>query len=537
LTPAIGKETVLRGRDHSVLSSSYVEQEPLPAPGEQLVEQLVAEPVLRPIGRRKPRIEAHLAIACLVSDVTMLAAALLLELVTPHGAARADSPVWPLAFAGIALILLAARGAYAPRRRLRSLDDLRGIVSATAVTAMTVISARVLLGHDGDVGTETAYFWLLATSLIGLGRVAVLRSEARARRSGEAVDATLIVGAGRVGHVTARRLLAEPELGLRPIGFLDADPLEVEPREAAGLPVLGGISELDRVVAEQGVQHVVVTFSRSSHDALLQAIRRCRELGVSVSILPRLFEVEGERVSVERLGSLPLVGIEATDPKGWRFKVKYAAEPVIAALALVLTLPLFAIAVVAIKATMGGPVLFRQRRVGADGREFDMLKLRTMKGRPEEDEEADIDWAIEQLASHGAEPDEAEPALRQAHAAVADRRTRVGRMLRRFSLDEVPQLWNVVRREMSLVGPRPERVSYVRSFERSIYRYADRHRVKSGITGWAQVNGLRGKTSLRDRVEWDNYYIENWSAWLDLKILVLTTACILRGQHEDDPWK
>jgi lipopolysaccharide/colanic/teichoic acid biosynthesis glycosyltransferase len=237
---------------------------------------------------------------------------------------------------------------------------------------------------------------------------------------------------------------------------------------------------------------------------------------------------------VERLGSLPLVSIVQSNPKGWRFVLKYAVERVVAGVALLLALPLMLSAALAIKLTMGGRVFFRQRRVGADGREFDMIKLRTMKGLPEQDEEADLDWALGQLASGGGESDlvldGAPPAL------LDDRRTRLGKVLRRFSLDEVPQLWNVVRGEMSLVGPRPERVHYVRSFEQVIYRYSDRHRVKSGITGWAQVNGLRGKTSLRDRVEWDNYYIENWSLWLDFKIIVLTVACVLRGRHEEQNW-
>jgi lipopolysaccharide/colanic/teichoic acid biosynthesis glycosyltransferase len=153
-----------------------------------------------------------------------------------------------------------------------------------------------------------------------------------------------------------------------------------------------------------------------------------------------------------------------------------------------------------------------------------MLKLRTMKGSPEEHGEADIDWALGQLADGVSNPSST------AHSDD-DRRTAVGRLLRYFSLDELPQLWNVVRGEMSLVGPRPERVDYVRRFEHSVYRYGERHRVKSGITGWAQVNGLRGRTSLSDRVEWDNYYIENWSPWLDFKIILMTVACVLRGEQ------
>jgi exopolysaccharide biosynthesis polyprenyl glycosylphosphotransferase len=483
----------------------------------------------RPVRRR----EASLAFACLLMDMVMLLGAALLAFTAPPGDARASSFVWPLAFSILVVLLSAGRGAYEPRLRLRPLEETRGVVSVTAIAAMAVISGRVIVGDSEGVAPETVYYWLLATVLIGAGRIALLRTEARARRRGEAGHATLIVGAGRMGHLTARRLLDEPEIGLRPVGFLDADPLELEERESAAVPVLGGIGDLERVVSEEGVRRVIVTFSRERHDVLLDAVRRCRELGVSVSILPRLFEIEGERATVERLGSLPLVSISASNPRGLGFTIKYALERVFAAVALLIALPLFLVSALAIKLTMGSPVFFRQRRVGADGREFDMIKLRTMKGRPEEDEEADIDWALDQLAHNGGEIDlVGERALRIDLAD--DRRTRLGRLLRRFSLDEMPQLLNVLRGEMSLVGPRPERVRYVQSFEHSIYRYADRHRVKSGITGWAQVNGLRGKTSLRDRVEWDNYYIENWSPWLDFKIIVMTTACVLRNRHEED---
>jgi exopolysaccharide biosynthesis polyprenyl glycosylphosphotransferase len=487
-------------------------------------------PILQRPARRR---EASLAFACLIMDMVMLLAAALLAFTAAPGGARADSVLWPLGFSVLVLLMSAARGAYSPRLRLHVLEEARGVVSVTATAAMAVISARVILGDSDGIAPESVYFWLLATVLIGTGRVALLRTEARARRRGEGAHPTLIVGAGRMGHLTARRLLDEPELGLRPVGFLDADPLQLEERDTAAVPVMGGIADLERVVSEEGVRRVIVTFSRERHDVLLDAVRRCRELGVSVSILPRLFEIEGERATVERLGSLPLVSISPSNPRGLGFTIKYATERLIAAIALFLALPVFLVSALAIKLTMGSPVFFRQRRVGADGREFDMIKLRTMKGLPEEDEEADIDWALEELARNGGEIDlvgDRAPRIELAD----DRRTRLGRLLRRFSLDELPQLLNVLRGEMSLVGPRPERVRYAHSFEQSIYRYADRHRVKSGITGWAQVSGLRGKTSLRDRVEWDNYYIENWSPWLDIKIVVMTIACVLRNRHEEE---
>ncbi|MDQ4097342.1 MAG: sugar transferase, partial [Actinomycetota bacterium] len=182
--------------------------------------------------------------------------------------------------------------------------------------------------------------------------------------------------------------------------------------------------------------------------------------------------------------------------------------------------PLLVLTALAVRLSSPGPVLYRQRRLGLDGQEFDILKFRTMFDGPQAAEEPDATVA--------------EAMLRQQSPMLSgDRRTPVGRWLRRFSLDELPQLINVLRGEMSLIGPRPERPTLADSFKSHVYRYGDRHRVKSGITGWAQVNGLRGRSSLADRVEWDNYYIENWSPWLDLKILILTIPGLVQGRNAE----
>jgi exopolysaccharide biosynthesis polyprenyl glycosylphosphotransferase len=326
------------------------------------------------------------------------------------------------------------------------------------------------------------------------------------------------VGAGKVGRLTARRLVEHPELGLRPIGLLDKDPLlDVQGAEDGTLlPVLGASWDLERVLAEQRVEQVVVAFSTAPHSVLLNIVRTCWAADVPVVAVPRLYEVEGRRVGADHLGAMPLVPLTAADPAGWQFRLKYALDRVVAAAIMVVLSPLLAAVAVAVLLSGGRPIFFRQTRVGRDGHRFEILKFRTMHGVPDRDGEANAHWASLVVGGPVAAP----------AAPMLDRRTPVGALLRQFSLDELPQLWNVVRGDMSLVGPRPELPHYVERFQDVVYRYPDRHRVKSGLTGWAQIHGLRGETSLLDRVEWDNFYIENWSFGLDLRILARTLPAV-----------
>jgi exopolysaccharide biosynthesis polyprenyl glycosylphosphotransferase len=288
----------------------------------------------------------------------------------------------------------------------------------------------------------------------------------------------------------------------------------VEEDDSLPMPVLGASWDLDRVAAQHDVEQVIITFSRAPHEVLLRLVKRCEELGLQVAFVPRLYEKITSRLTVEHLGGIPFLSARPTNPKGIQFAVKYAVDRIVAALFLLLTLPLSIVAAIGILLTVGRPVLFRQVRVGRDGRTFEMLKFRTMNvASPAV--EAHVAALPPDTAPGGVEGD--------------DRRTSFGVFLRRSSLDELPQLINVLKGQMSLIGPRPERPEFAGLFEQSVYRYGERHRVKAGITGWAQVHGLRGKTSLSDRVEWDNYYIENWSLWLDLKVLLLTFLAVVRS--------
>ena len=321
-----------------------------------------------------------------------------------------------------------------------------------------------------------------------------------------------------MGATIAQRLTAQPEYGLHPVGFLDEDPPANGnghgPAPNRALPVLGAPSELADVVAEHRAEHVIFAFTSDPDQNLLALARRCEQLGLEVSLVPRLFESMNDRVALDWVGSMPVLGIRPLDPKGWQFRVKYAMDKPLALLGLLILSPVMAAVALAVKLSSPGPILFRQRRIGQDGQIFEMLKFRSMHVP-----DADVEFVPP-------------PGFAPGGVEGPDRRTPIGRFLRRSGLDELPQLINVLHGQMSLVGPRPERPEFAMAFGAQLARYQDRHRVKSGITGWAQVSGLRGQTSLAERVDMDNYYIRNWSLSLDLKIAFLTVPAVLRTGND-----
>jgi len=426
-----------------------------------------------------------------------------------------ESEPYLYAFPPLVMLLLHTRGMYRRRLRISILDGIAPVVGAISVAAMIVLATVSIVDFGALTTPLIARAWLFGVMYVGAGRVVLALAQRRARARGTLGRPVLIVGAGAVGAHVARRLEEAPEYGLRPIGFLDADPppsIEVVDRRA---PILGGPDQLVEVAAQTGARHVILAFTRSPDLGLIPLIRRCEELGLEVSVVPRLFDSMNERVALDHLGGLPLLELRAIDPEGWMFAVKHLLDRAGAALVLLGLAPLLLAVAAGVKLTSPGPILFRQRRVGRDGTVFDLLKFRSM--RSVEDGDGRF------LPRAGAAPGGVEG---------EDRRTGLGRWLRRTSVDELPQLLNVLGGEMSLIGPRPERPEFVELFGQDVDRYTDRHRVKSGITGWAQVHGLRGQTSLADRVEWDNYYIENWSPWLDAKILLLTVMAIFRKPPE-----
>jgi exopolysaccharide biosynthesis polyprenyl glycosylphosphotransferase len=454
-------------------------------------------------------------------DAVMLLLAVMAAVVGARAAGiPADLELELLLFPPLALLLLYVRGMYRPRLRILILDGIGTTLSAVSVAAMVSVVVMVFTGASTESAPLIARTWVFAALYVCGGRIVLTMLQRRARARGTVSRPALIVGAGAIGARLARRLEEVPGYGLLPIGFLDADPLPNVEVADCGAPVLGSPEDLERVVAETGAEHVILAFVNESDSELRPLVRRCEELGLEVSLVPRLFDAINDRVALERLGGTPLLMLNSVDPKGWQFSIKHAYDRVFVAIAVFMLLPLFLAIALAVKLSSPGPLFYRQRRIGRDGHEFDMLKFRTMTSTAEECGEADAAWAASQVNS--------DIDVQQS----PDRRTPIGRFLRRWSLDELPQLLNVLRGEMSLVGPRPERTQFVALFGNGIDRYTERHRVRSGITGWAQVCGYRGQTSLADRIEWDNYYIENWSLWLDFKILLMTVTAVLRGAGE-----
>ena len=452
-----------------------------------------------------------------VVDVVTLCCALAANALGASAAGASPGPSgWLALFAVLSIAAIAARGGYRFRLKTSPFEYVGQIVGATALAATLIIAARVVLDADPEAAAQVVRIWAFATVYLIGGRVA---AELATRRGAGTGLNTLIIGSGEIGNTLGRRLRERPELGLNPIGFLDNDPLIDSAAQPHGIPVLGSTWDLENVAREHAVEHVIVAFSRTEHHVLLSLVRRCRALGLDVSLVPRLFEEMSRRISIEHVGGIALARVDRADPRGWQFECKYAIDRVAGVLLLVLTAPLMLAIAVAVKLSSPGPVFYRQGRVGLDDRRFDILKFRTMAVDEDREGEA-AQWIAQALGGD------------EVAVHARDRRTRVGRFLRRTSLDELPQLLNIVRGQMSIIGPRPERPGPASTFCEHVYRYGDRTRVRSGLTGWAQVNGLRGRTSLQDRIEWDNFYIENWSPWLDLKILLLTPGAVLR--YNDD---
>ncbi|MFQ5698521.1 MAG: undecaprenyl-phosphate glucose phosphotransferase [Myxococcota bacterium] len=408
-------------------------------------------------------------------------------------------PVWHL--------LLRERGLYRPRRWRSRLEEARWTLEVSALGTLAVATAAFLWhGEPFSRGVLLTFGGLVAIGLVSL-RLGLRVTLAMLRRRGFNLRRVLIVGTGPLGLATYRRMRRRKDTGLEVIGFVGSG-VGTAHRDASLPPLLGDVSSLPRVARDREVDQVVIALDRDDPLDPAKVVAELAESTATVRIVLDLGGFRTIRAGLEDLDGLPTLRLIESPLIGWNAVVKRSFDLVASALGLVLTAPLLGALAIAIKLDdPDGPVLFRQQRVGLDGRPFTILKLRTMV--PDAEAETGARWATRD-----------DP-----------RRTRIGAWLRHLNLDELPQLWNVVRGDMSLVGPRPERPEFTQVFGSRLPGYMIRHKVRSGITGWAQVRGLRGRTSIERRLEADIEYLRRWSLGFDLKILALTVVRAFRDPN------
>ena len=346
-----------------------------------------------------------------------------------------------------------------------------------------------------------AIFLVLNVALAYASRELVREVLERRWRAGIGLKRILIAGAGELGRLVADKILEHRELGYQIVGFVD-DRAAGDHLGYRGLPLLGTIREAAEISSREGIDHLYVALPPEQHVQMLELIETTSRECVDVKVVPDLLQVIALRARLEDLDGVPVININDVPLQGFNTIVKRGIDVVISSGALaLLSIPIGSIALL-VKTTSRGPVFYRQERMGLDGKTINIVKFRSMH--------------------HEAEKDTGPVWARENDPRV----TVLGKFLRKSNLDELPQLWNVLRGDMSIVGPRPERPHFVAQFKHRIPQYMLRHKVKAGLTGWAQVNGWRGNTSIEKRIEYDLYYIENWSVRLDLKIMWLT---LLRG--------
>lgn len=392
---------------------------------------------------------------------------------------------------------------YHQRRGESRLDEIYKLIPASAIGVVVATALTAVLYRDFEYPRLLlVYVWVLTLLFVGVGRLAhgALRSLAYARGVGEL--RVLIVGAGEAGNLILEKIRASPRLGYRPVAFLDEERVG---HKVLGLPVVARPDDLGDVVRAMRIDEVIIALPDAPHQQILSIVSKCEDGSVSIKVFPDVFQIMASEVNIGDLSGLPLLAMRDVALRGWRLTLKRGVDVILSGLFLILTSPFMMLVALLIRLDSPGSALFTQVRMGLDARPFPMFKFRSMRA---DAESGGPGWTTRD-----------DP-----------RRTRIGAFLRRTSLDEFPQFINVFLGHMSLVGPRPEQPAFVEQFRALVPRYMERHREKAGITGWAQVNGLRGDTSIWERTKYDLYYIENWSLWFDFKIIILTALKFFRDR-------
>ena len=416
---------------------------------------------------------------------------------------------------GLAMFGMAAMAAavfpilrlYTPQRGVSLFDEVRRLVNAWLLMAAAWFAFLFLLKAGSDFSRVWSLYWLVAGLAASVAVRGVIRLALRSlRRRGYNLRHIVVIGAGHLGQEIVARIRETPWSGFVVRGYYD-DNTELHGRSLHGVPVLGAIERAVLDLEHEDINQVWIALPMRAERRIRELLVRLQQHSVQVCFVPDIFNFTLLHHSMTEIAGLPVINLTDSPLEGVNLLGKSIEDFVLSLAILVVTSPLLLLLAIGVKLSSPGPVFFRQERITWNGARFQMLKFRTM-------------------------PTDAEDSTGPVWANARDRRsTPFGAFLRRWSLDELPQFINVLRGEMSIVGPRPERPEFVEHFRQEIPGYMQKHLVKAGITGWAQVNDFRGNTSLTKRIQYDLYYIEHWSLWFDLRIIALTLVHVFTTRH------
>jgi exopolysaccharide biosynthesis polyprenyl glycosylphosphotransferase len=400
---------------------------------------------------------------------------------------------------------------YHQPRAVSRFDYARNMVGAVTIGAALAFGLQGLLFKNSALEIDYPrslffYSWLLSAVLTVTGREIHRIVQTGVRKRGVATDNLLIVGTGRIARDIAGRIQGNPSLGYNIVGVIND---RVKPKgQMLGIPILGLYPDLPAIIDNYDVAQVIIALPDAKRTEIVELVTLCQRGRVDIKVYPDIFAYMAGEMSVGDLGGIPLLTVRDISLRGWKLSLKRGMDFIVALFGLIFLSPIMLLIALLIRLESAGSPFYAQIRMGLDGRPFPVIKFRSMR------QDAEVDgpgWTVE-----------GDPRV-----------TRIGRLLRKTELDELPQLINVLIGQMSLVGPRPERPVYVRQFRAQIPRYMERHREKAGMTGWAQVNGLRGNTSIAERTSYDLWYVENWSLWLDIKIVIRTIWMVIARKNEN----
>ena len=396
-----------------------------------------------------------------------------------------------------------AFGLYRPKRISSYLNEIFDTVKACTFSVLILVSVTFFFRQYEFSRLVFLGFWAMAIFALSLERIFFREILRFLRRKGYNLRYTLVVGIGKLAQDIVKRIELHPEIGLKVVGFLSQHKTNPPPPPFTkgginGISVIGTYKDIRKIIEEKDVDQVIIALSMEERALILELLKDIGDEMVDIKVIPDLCEFMTLRGGIDELDGLPIISLQDTPLYGWNIVIKRTFDIIFSVAAIIITAPIIALISILIKIISHGPVFYKQERMGLDGKKFITYKFRTMMVNAEEN--TGPVWAKEN----------------------DERKTTIGTFLRRTNLDELPQFFNVLKGDMSIVGPRPERPVFVEQFKKSIPQYMLRHKMKAGITGWAQVNGWRGNTSIEKRIEYDLYYIENWSLMFDIKIILMT---------------